>query len=131
MIAAPKQIEAGARLKMWPVGGVCPSIQSMPRRPIGAGPGRSPMSLLRSMLTTYLYWQSEVYAREGVEIERSTLAEWVGCQLTPYNRKSWRPSRGRSTFRRLLALSWCSLQIHVRSRNQPRSGQPVTSTASR
>jgi transposase len=25
-----------------------------------------------------LYRQSEIYAREGVELERSTLADWVG-----------------------------------------------------
>jgi len=44
-----------------------------------AGPG-----LLAHVLTSKfadhlpLYRQSEIYAREGVELERSTLAKWVG-----------------------------------------------------
>jgi transposase len=29
-----------------------------------------------------LYRQSEIYAREGVELERSTLADWVGQSAT-------------------------------------------------
>ncbi|MBI3069653.1 MAG: IS66 family transposase [Betaproteobacteria bacterium] len=53
-----------------------------PSRPIArglAGPG-----LLAHILTSKyadhlpLYRQSQIYAREGVELERSTLAEWVG-----------------------------------------------------
>ena len=53
-----------------------------PRRPIErglAGPG-----LLAHVLTAKycdhqpLYRQAEMYAREGVELERSTLADWVG-----------------------------------------------------
>jgi transposase len=53
-----------------------------PSRPIArglAGPG-----LLAHVLTSKyadhlpLYRQSQIYAREGVELERSTLAEWVG-----------------------------------------------------
>ncbi len=61
-----------------------------PSRPIErgmAGPG-----LLAHVLTSKyadhlpLYRQSEIYAREGVELERSTLADWVGSTsqlLTP------------------------------------------------
>src|SRR6202050_531307 len=53
-----------------------------PSRPIErglAGPGR----LAHVLVSKYcdhlpLYRQSEIYAREGVELERSTLADWVG-----------------------------------------------------
>jgi hypothetical protein len=53
-----------------------------PSRPIErsiAGPGL----LAHVLVSKYsdhlpLYRQSEIYAREGVEIDRSTLAEWVG-----------------------------------------------------
>jgi len=61
-----------------------------PSRPIErgmAGPG-----LLGHVLTSKyadhlpLYRQSEIYARQGVDLERSTLADWVGSTsqlLTP------------------------------------------------
>jgi transposase len=53
-----------------------------PSRPIGrgiAGPGL----LAHVLVSKYgdhlpLYRQSEIYAREGVELDRSTLADWVG-----------------------------------------------------
>jgi len=53
-----------------------------PSRPIArglAGPGL----LAHVLVSKYadhlpLYRQSEIYAREGVELERSTLADWVG-----------------------------------------------------
>src|ERR1700722_18953898 len=53
-----------------------------PSRPIArglAGPGL----LAHVIVSKYadhlpLYRQSEIYAREGVELERSTLADWVG-----------------------------------------------------
>lgn len=65
----------------------CPSCQRIvqveaPSRPIArglAGPG-----LLAHILTSKyadhlpLYRQAQIYAREGVELERSTMAEWVG-----------------------------------------------------
>src|SRR6266487_1866760 len=52
------------------------------RRPIergAAGPGL----LAHVLVSKYadhlpLYRQAQIYAREGVELERSTLAEWVG-----------------------------------------------------
>ena len=55
---------------------------SAPRRPIErdlAGPGL----LAHVLVAKYadhqpLYRQAEMYAREGVELERSTLADWVG-----------------------------------------------------
>jgi transposase len=61
-----------------------------PSRPIDrglAGPGL----LARVLVSKYadhlpLYRQSEMYAREGVELDRSTLADWVGAAshlLTP------------------------------------------------
>jgi len=61
-----------------------------PSRPIArgvAGPGL----LAHVLVSKYcdhlpLYRQSEIYAREGVELERSTLADWVGgtsALLTP------------------------------------------------
>ena len=38
-----------------------------------------PMCWFRNTVTTSrLYRQSEIYAREGVELDRSTLADWVG-----------------------------------------------------
>ena len=65
----------------------CPACQRMvqveaPSRPIArsfAGPG-----LLAHILTAKyadhlpLYRQAQIYAREGVELDRSTMAEWVG-----------------------------------------------------
>ncbi len=53
-----------------------------PSRPIDRGlPG--PALLAHVMVGKYgdhlpLYRQSEIYAREGVELERSTLADWIG-----------------------------------------------------
>jgi transposase len=63
-----------------------------PSRPIArglAGPGL----LAHVLVSKYadhlpLYRQSEIYAREGVELERSTLADWVGSSsqlLEPLN----------------------------------------------
>jgi transposase len=54
-----------------------------PSRPIErglAGPGL----LAHVLVSKYcdhlpLYRQSEIYARQGVELERSTLADWVGA----------------------------------------------------
>jgi transposase len=70
----------------------CDRIVQMeaPSRPIArgiAGPGL----LAHVLVSKYcdhlpLYRQSEIYAREGVELERSTLADWVGgtsALLTP------------------------------------------------
>ncbi len=73
----------------------CPSCQrivqvSAPSRPIArglAGPGL----LAHVLVAKYadhlpLYRQSQIYARAGVELDRSTLADWVGdCSrlLTP------------------------------------------------
>lgn len=73
----------------------CPKCQSItqapaPERPIArglAGPGL----LAHVLVSKYcdhlpLYRQSEIYARAGLELERSTLADWVGqCSvlLTP------------------------------------------------
>jgi transposase len=54
----------------------------MPSRPIERGrPG--PGLLAQVLVAKYddhlpLYRQSEIYAREGVDLERSTLADWVG-----------------------------------------------------
>jgi len=56
--------------------------QSAPSRPIArgmAGPGL----LAHILVSKYcdhlpLYRQSQIYARQGVELERSTMAEWVG-----------------------------------------------------
>jgi transposase len=64
--------------------GACQSItqSAAPERPIArglAGPGL----LAHVLVSKYcdhlpLYRQSEIYARSGVELERSTLADWVG-----------------------------------------------------
>ena len=53
-----------------------------PRRPIGAGLA-GPGLLAHVLVAKYcdhqpLYRQAEMYAREDVELERSTLADWVG-----------------------------------------------------
>lgn len=53
-----------------------------PHRPIERGLA-GPALLAHVLVSKYsdhlpLYRQSEIYAREGVELERSTLAEWVG-----------------------------------------------------
>lgn len=55
---------------------------SAPSRPIARGLAGAGL-LAHVLVSKYgdslpLYRQSEIYAREGVEIERSTLAEWVG-----------------------------------------------------
>jgi transposase len=53
-----------------------------PSRPIARG-GAGPGLLAHVLASKYcdhqpLYRQSEIYARQGVELERSTLADWVG-----------------------------------------------------
>lgn len=68
-----------------------------PSRPIArglAGPGLLAHVMVSKFVDHLpLYRQSEIYAREGVDLERSTLADWVGqssqllrplirCQLT-------------------------------------------------
>ena len=60
-------------------------LSEAPSRPIArglAGPGL----LAHVLVAKYadhlpLYRQSAIYAREGVELERSTLADWVGSAL--------------------------------------------------
>ena len=62
----------------------CENIQqaSLPSRPIERGrPG--PGLLAHVLVSKYcdhlpLYRQSQIYAREGIDLERSTLADWVG-----------------------------------------------------
>jgi transposase len=62
----------------------CESVQQapMPSRPIERGrPG--PGLLAHVLVNKYadhlpLYRQSQIYAREGVDLDRSTLADWVG-----------------------------------------------------
>jgi len=62
----------------------CEAIQQapMPSRPIERGrPG--PGLLAHVLVSKYadhlpLYRQSQIYAREGVELDRSTMADWVG-----------------------------------------------------
>jgi transposase len=63
-----------------------------PSRPIARGLAGAGLlaHVLVSKYTDHLplYRQSEIYAREGVELERSTLADWVGGTselLTPLN----------------------------------------------
>ena len=61
-----------------------------PSRPIArglAGPGL----LAHVLVSKYadhlpLYRQCEMYAREGVELERSTLADWVGEAVSCWTR---------------------------------------------
>ncbi len=35
-----------------------------------------------------LYRQSEIYAREGVELDRATMANWVGKAVSPFSTRS-------------------------------------------
>jgi transposase len=60
----------------------CIAQAPAPSRPIERGlPGAGLLAhVLVSKYTDHLplYRQSEIYAREGVELERSTMAEWVG-----------------------------------------------------
>jgi transposase len=67
--------------------------EETPSRPIARGlPG--PGLLAHILVSKYadhqpLYRQAEIYAREGVELERSTLADWVGATselLAPLNK---------------------------------------------
>ncbi len=64
--------------------GCCEHIAQVPApsRPIArglAGPGLLAHVLVSKFVDHLpLYRQSEIYAREGVELERSTLADWVG-----------------------------------------------------
>jgi len=58
------------------------ALEPAPHRPIERGLA-GPALLAHVIVSKYsdhlpLYRQSEIYAREGVELERSTLAEWVG-----------------------------------------------------
>ena len=62
----------------------CESITQAPAPELPIRRGRASASLLAHVLVAKyadhlpLYRQSEIYAREGVELERSTLADWVG-----------------------------------------------------
>jgi transposase len=62
----------------------CESITQAPMPSLPIERGRPGPSLLAHVLVAKyadhlpLYRQSEIYAREGVELERSTLADWVG-----------------------------------------------------
>ena len=67
----------------WPAAAATPSFR--PRRPVGRLPGAwpGPDLLAHVLVAKYcdhlpLYRQSGIYAREGVDLERSTLADWVG-----------------------------------------------------
>jgi transposase len=66
----------------------CESITQAPAPELPIRRGRASASLLAHVLVAKfadhlpLYRQSEIYAREGVELERSTLADWVGQSAT-------------------------------------------------
>jgi transposase len=69
----------------------CHACESITRAPAPERPirrGRASTGLLAHVLVAKfadhlpLYRQSEIYAREGVELERSTLADWVGQSAT-------------------------------------------------
>lgn len=63
---------------------VCESIAQAPAPELPVRRGRASAGLLAHVLVAKyadhlpLYRQSEIYAREGVTLERSTLADWVG-----------------------------------------------------
>jgi transposase len=62
----------------------CETITQAPAPELPVRRGRATAGLLAHVLVAKfadhlpLYRQSEIYAREGVELERSTLADWVG-----------------------------------------------------
>jgi transposase len=61
----------------------CIKIAPLPSRPIDRGIA-GPSLLARVVVSKYgehtpLYRQSEIYARQGVELSRSTLSRWVGA----------------------------------------------------
>jgi transposase len=63
---------------------VCEAITQAPAPELPIRRGRASAGLLAHVLVAKyadhlpLYRQSEIYARDGVELERSTLADWVG-----------------------------------------------------
>ena len=67
---------------------VCEAITQAPAAELPIHRGRATAGLLAHVLVAKfadhlpLYRQSEIYAREGVELERSTLADWVGQSAT-------------------------------------------------
>jgi transposase len=62
----------------------CDAITQAPAPPMPTPRGRAtPATLAHLLVAKYcdhlpLYRQSEIYAREGVELDRSTLSDWVG-----------------------------------------------------
>lgn len=62
----------------------CDVITQAPAPPMPTPRGRATPAMLAHLLVSKfvdhlpLYRQSEIYAREGVELDRSTLADWVG-----------------------------------------------------
>jgi transposase len=62
----------------------CGKIHQAPAPPRAIGGGRATPALLAQILCakycdhTPLYRQSQIFARHGVDLERSTLADWVG-----------------------------------------------------
>lgn len=66
----------------------CETITQAPAPELPVRRGRATAGLLAHVLVAKfadhlpLYRQSDIYAREGVELERSTLADWVGQSAT-------------------------------------------------
>ena len=66
----------------------CEAITQAPAPELPIRRGRATAGLLAHVLVAKfadhlpLYRQSEIYAREGVELERSTMADWVGQSAT-------------------------------------------------
>jgi transposase len=64
--------------------GACDAITQAPAPPMPTPRGRATPAMLAHLLVAKycdhlpLYRQSEIYAREGVELDRSTLSDWVG-----------------------------------------------------
>jgi transposase len=80
----------------------CRSCEAVVQAPMASRPierGLAGPGLLAHVLVSKyadhlpLYRQSEIYAREGVDLDRSTLAGWVGATAAPLRRLSPRESR--------------------------------------
>jgi transposase len=104
----------------------CDAIAQAPALAMPTPRGRATPAMLAHLLVSkycdhlQLYRQSEIYARDGLELDRSTLCDWVGQAVwllqpsTPGRRRCWkgrrRCSRGatprRTAVRRRMRRNW-------------------------
>ena len=102
---------------------ICESITQAPAPEMPIRRGRASAGLLAHVLIAKfadhlpLYRQSEIYERSGVDLERSTLADWVGqCAGL------LRPLRARLESRLVRLASCWQMLVDVESRASPAAG---------